>query len=470
MTRTVSATVGGRVTNLEIPHEQTPYSFPVTTATANLALARLDRLPKWPWSSRLLLNLGGSFFFAFYDIVVIGAGLPAITKQFGVTAQQGGYTITVGLLGMVIGEFLGAWLASRKSRVFALHTALWMFSLGMILSAVAPSLTVLLIARFIAGLGTGADIAVVVTYIAEISPSKMRGRITGFTTICGYSGIAVVPIVAAGLVANYAWGWRVMFALGAVGGIVVLVTRRHIPASPRMLAERGEDDQLEALVTQAENRVRDKVGDLPPVAVASDKPVVEARMRWGVLALFGITWILYYFGNYGWVVVGPTILTEAGFSLTNSLTYLSIANLGLVAGSVIAYFVSDRVERKWLLVGTFALWGVVLAAIAVTQSALSISALGFVASLTIGLGVPTFYTYTAEHFPSRFRPLSMSCTDGIGHLGGAIAPIVLISLGFGAAFGAMALSGLAVVVLLLFTGKTLGRSLEQIARGEPPRP
>ncbi|MFM7599202.1 MAG: hypothetical protein ACKO70_12685 [Actinomycetota bacterium] len=87
-------------------------------------LARLDRLPRWPWSRGLLVNLGGSFFLTFFDIVVIGAALPTIADQFGVTSQQSGLAITAGLIGLVIGSFLGAYLAARGTRVLALQTAL----------------------------------------------------------------------------------------------------------------------------------------------------------------------------------------------------------------------------------------------------------------------------------------------------------------------------------------------------------
>lgn len=427
------------------------------------ALARLDRLPRWPWSRVMLVNLGGSFFFAFFDIVVIGAALPTITKDFGVTAAAGGLAVTSGLVGLVLGSFAGASIASRGSRVLALQSALWIFSIGMVLSVVAPNLTWLVIARFIAGFGTGADIAVVVTYVAEVSPMRLRGRITGFTTICGYVGIAVVPFLALLLTTQYSWGWRALFAIGALGALLVVLTRRHLPPSPRLLAERGEAERLEALVSEAEERVRARVGTLPPVTEEpAAHPRAASRLRVGLVAVFTLAWFAYYFGNYGWLVVAPTVLTEAGFALASSLTFLAIANLGLVVGAVTSYLVSDRLERKWLLAGTFALWSVVLAAIGLIGSGGSVTILGFVAAFTIGLGVPTFYAYTAEHFSSRMRPWGMAWTDGVGHLGGALAPQVLIGLGVAGAFGGMAVSGAIVTVIILMTTRTKGRSLEEL--------
>lgn len=427
------------------------------------ALARLDRLPRWPWSRALLVNLGGSFFFAFFDIIVIGATLPTITGQFGVSAAQGGYAVTSGLVGLVIGSFVGAAIASRRSRALALQLALWVFAAGMALSVVSPNLTWLIVARFIAGLGIGADIAVVVTYVAEISPLRSRGRVTGFTTICGYVGIAVVPFLALLVTTDVTWGWRALFAFGALGAVILVLTRRHLPPSPRLLAERGQEEELDALVAQAEERVRAKVGELPPVEPSAPERRSGVRLRRGLVAVFTLAWLLYYFGNYGWLVVAPTLLTENGFAIASSLTFLAIANVGLVAGAVVSYVVADRFERKWLLVITFTVWALALALIGMLGTGSVIAVLGFAASCTVGLGVPLFYAYTAEHFSSRMRPWGMAWTDGVGHLGGAVAPHVLIGLSLTAAFLGMAASGVLVVLVLLFTTRTKGRSLEDIS-------
>lgn len=427
-------------------------------------LARLDRLPRWPWSRGLLVNLGGSFFFAFFDIVVIGAALPTIAGQFGVSASASGWAITAGLIGLVIGSFAGAYLASRQSRVFALQTALWAFSLGMLLSVFAPDLTWLIVARFIAGLGTGADIAIVVTYVAEVSPQRARGRITGFTTVCGYVGIAIVPFLALLLVDSFTWGWRVLFACGALGALLLVLTRRNLPPSPRLLASRGEEARLRQLVDEAEARVRERVGELPDIAPAADTRVKPRRhpAAW-IIAVFTLAWSFYYIGNYGWLTVAPTILTQSGFAVTASLGFIAAANCGLVVGAMTAYFLAERVERKWLLIGTLLLWAIALAGIGAIGTPIAIALLGFVAAFTIGLVVPIFYAYTSEHFPSTTRPWGMAWTDGLGHLGGALAPFLLIGLSLRSAFGAMALTGVATAAILLFTTRTRGKSLEELA-------
>ena len=179
--------------------------------------------------------------------------------------------------------------------------------------------------------------------------------------------------------------------------------------------------------------------------------------------MLAIAWIFYYFGNYGWLVAAPTILTQNGFGLASSLAFIAIANLGLIVGAVASYVISDRFERKRILLLALVVWALSLSAIGIIGTQASIAVFGFVAAFTIGLVVPTFYTYTAENFSNRMRPVSMAFTDGIGHLGAAAAPIILIGMTLQNAFLAMAGSGLVTAALLLRSRRTKGRTREELA-------
>ncbi len=205
---------------------------------------------------------------------------------------------------------------------------------------------------------------------------------------------------------------------------------------------------------------------LPPVPEQSSMAAVTGRSAPAIaIAVFTVAWFAYYIGNFGWLTLAPTILTESGFAAATSLGFLTIANAGLVVGAGISYFVSDRLERKWLLIGTLVVWGVALFGIGILGSAAAITVLGFVAALTIGVVIPVFYAFTAEHFSSKDRPWGMAWTDGIGHLGGAVAPYILIGPTLAAAFGIMGVTGFIAAFIVLFTSRTKGRSLEEISGG-----
>ncbi len=89
---------------------------------------------------------------------------------------------------------------------------------------------------------------------------------------------------------------------------------------------------------------------------------------------------------------------------------------------------------------------------------------GFIASTTVGLLVPLLYTYTAEHFATNARATGVALTDGLGHIGGALAPLIVLGAnaawGFSGAFIVMAATGVVTAALILFGIRATGRSLE----------
>ena len=144
--------------------------------------------------------------------------------------------------------------------------------IGTILAAISTNVAELIIFRFIAGLGIGAEIAAVTTYIIELSPARLRGRYTSWATTAAYAGFAVVPFVARALVPTFASGWRILFLIGALGGLTILFMRRNLPPSPRWLVTQGRTEEAHELVAEAEEKARDDVdGPLPepePVEVS----------------------------------------------------------------------------------------------------------------------------------------------------------------------------------------------------------
>jgi putative MFS transporter len=189
----------------------------------------------------------------------------------------------------------------------------------------------------------------------------------------------------------------------------------------------------------------------------------------GRLALFVGIWFVYYIGNYGWLTLAPTLFTDKGFSLADSTTYLIVSGIGFLAGAYATTHFSDRIERKYTTASIAAVWAISLLVVGFFVSPAIIIIFGFVASMTIGLLVPMLYTYTAEHFATNARATGVALTDGLGHIGGALAPLIVLGAnsawGFSAAFVVMTVSGLAAGALILLGIKATARSLETVTAG-----
>jgi MFS transporter, putative metabolite:H+ symporter len=396
-----------------------------------------------------------------------------IATQFHVSKATVTLSVTSSLIGYIIGAFADSQVADKWGRKLSLGLSVGVFSLGTILAAASTNVTELIAFRFIAGLGIGAEIAAVTTYISELAPAPLRGKYTSWATTAAYAGFAVVPFIARGLVPNFASGWRILFLIGALGGITILFMRRGLPPSPRWLVTQGRTEEATALVAEAEDRARDDLnGELPkpepvPDEAKAERVPLAALLRppmLGRLMLFIGIWFVYYVGNYGWLTLAPTLFTDKGYSLADSTTYLLVSGIGFLIGAFATTRFSDRIERKYTTAICGVAWGISLLVIGLSVSPAIIIIFGFIASATIGLLVPMLYTYTAEHFSTNARASGIALSDGLGHIGGALAPLIVLGAnsawGFSGAFVVMAVSGFITSALILLGIRATGRSLE----------
>jgi MFS transporter, putative metabolite:H+ symporter len=440
-------------------------------------LARLNRIPVWPYERKLLWIVGAGYFFAFFDIVTISFALPVIAKQFHVSKSTVALSVTSSLIGYIIGAFADSTIGDKWGRQLSLGISVGVFSAGTALTALSSGVVMLIVFRFIAGMGIGAEIAAVTTYIAEISPAPLRGRYTSWATTAAYAGFATVPFVARALVPSFAAGWRVLFLIGALGGVTILFLRRGMPASPPWLVTQGRTQEAGEAVAVAEQAAREAMDEELPRAepVAEEAPAerfpVRALLRPPMsarVALFVAIWFIYYIGNYGWLTLAPTLFVDKGYSLADSTTYLIVSGIGFLVGAYATTHFSDRVERKFSAAAFAVAWGISLLIIGFFVSPAIIIIFGFIASTTIGLLVPMLYTYTAEQFSTNARATGVALTDGLGHVGGALAPVIILggasaAWGFSGAFVVMAISGFVTAGLILLGIRATGRSLQTTA-------
>ena len=428
------------------------------TTSPGSVVDRLDAIGLWPYRRRVLLVVGAAYFFAFFDIVNIGAALPVIEQQFDISSTTAAMAVSVGLVGYVVGALADATIADRLGPRKGLVVSVIALIVGGVIAALADGFAMLLVGRFITGMGIGAEIAAAAAYIAGISPAGLRGR-AGCTAVSwGYAGLAAAPFIALALVPEFADGWRVMFIIGAVGALVILPLRLGLPPSVRWLIAQGREQQAKDAVVEIEQFA----GREGPIPLAKPQSTVAPGSFVTMAALFLGVWFIYYIGNYGWLTLAPTLLTKQGFTLSASLSFLCVTGFGFVVGALLSIRVGERFERKFTIAATLVVYAVALAIIGLEPTPAVVMGFGFIVSATIGLAVPILYVNTAEQFRSLMRARGVASTDGIGHAGGAIAPLLILpaaAAGFFWGMGVMALSGLIAAALVLLGRRMTGHSI-----------
>jgi putative MFS transporter len=270
-------------------------------------------------------------------------------------------------------------------------------------------------------------------------------------------------------------GWRVVFGIGALAIFLLLfLNDRWVPESPRWLVLHGHADRAEELMQRMENHVRATGRELPEPepspaeAVLTTFPTAELlRPPYlsRVLVVF-FFWFFSYMAAYAYLAYLQTLLKAMGVS--ENLLYSAIGDIGFVLGGFLALVAIDRWNRKYSAAGAGLVGMVGLALIAVSTG----PALLILGALLAGIWImaPALgYAYTSEVFPTRARASGMSIGDGLGHLGGAVQPYIVVAglaaVGPRGTFGLMIVMIAIAASIILFGGlKTAGDRLTDIAR------
>lgn len=443
--------------------------------TVSDPLARLERIPTWPFGKMLLVLIGLGYFFAFFDIVNMGFALPVISSQMHTPVSHVALAINWNLYGYIVGALVISFISDAFGRKISVICAMMLFTIGSLITAFTGSVEWIIIGRFIVGLGDGAMIAQVTTYLSELSPAKLRGRYTAVATSCAYFASAVVPFAALWLVPHYRWGWRGLLFIGAFGGIAGLLGTKYLIESPRWLVGKGRIEEADRIVSAAEAWAVRKTGaQLPaPVPLPQEshvggfplKHVLQPKYI-GYLFLILIVWFWMYIGTYGFLGLSTTLLVQRGYSLASSIGFETVTSLGYIVGLVLSLFLADRVERKYLAIMFGIIYGLFTLLIGFAPTGGAIMVLGFIQSIAIPSFFIAAYPLTAEHFPTRGRSSAVASTDGVGHLGGAIAaPLVLAVDAHSGFTGSFAFMGATIILgslLILFTKRATGKSLNVV--------
>src|SRR4051812_19626506 len=183
--------------------------------------------------------LGGLLFG--YDTGVISSALPFLQTVFALTPLMQGVLTSIALGGAAIGAMVAGGLADQFGRKTVILVVAVIFFAGAIISAIATILSVLIIGRFLVGVGIGVASMLTPLYLAETAPPAQRGALVSLNQLMITVGILVSYIV--GYLLSQGEGWRWMLGLGALPGLVLFVGMLPLPESPRWLAGLGRTEE-----------------------------------------------------------------------------------------------------------------------------------------------------------------------------------------------------------------------------------
>ena len=439
--------------------------------SAETFVTRLDRVPLNGFHWRLLITSGLGWMFDAMDVLLIGFLVAPIAKEFTLAPAQIGLVASAGFVGMFLGAAISGRLADRYGRRLIFQATLVLFSIGAVLSALAPTFELLLAARVVAGLGLGGELPVVATLVSEFSPRAQRGRM-----IVLLESFWAYGTLAAGLVALFVlpqFGWRGAFVVAALPALYVAYLRSALPESPRYLAERGRSAEADAIVRRVERAAGGALLTLgAAVAPArSGRTSISELWKPAYARRTAMLWILWFgitFTYYGIFLYVPSLLAARGLSEVRSNEFFFLSTIAQIPGYFSAAWLVERWGRKPTLVAY--LLGTAASAFLFGNSGTGTDAFVYAALLSFfNLGAwGVVYTVSPELYPTAVRATGAGVAASVGRIGGIIGPfltpVLVPTLGQSGVF-AMFMILLVVTALnvWLLAEETKGRSLEEIA-------
>ncbi|HET9108585.1 MAG TPA: sugar porter family MFS transporter [Steroidobacteraceae bacterium] len=422
-----------------------------------------------------------------YDTAVISGTADSLRRHFGLDPLAVGWVIGSALLGCVLGVLivgrLTDWLGRRRmfvaSALIFLLSAIWCY--------LAPSVTQLVLARVMGGIGVGFASLLVPVYIAEISPARIRGALVSLHQFGIVTGMTLAYVVNAWIGRNgdVAWladrGWRVMLVTTGVPAGIFLLLTVVMPESPRWLIKRGKLAEAlavlrrlhgaEAAATEAQEiraTIEQERGRMRELFRRGVRGIMFMAMTLALFqAITGINVIMYY---------APSIYTSVGVGAANALSYQVINGVALIAGTISSMFVVDRLGRRPIMLMAITAMGVSIGLMGAFFGRATGGGLGwgmvactllYIFAFNFGMG-GIYWVMVSEIFPTRIRgaasSLSVMFLWGGNWVVLLMFPTMLNVFKGGVFYLFAAICIVCLLFMWLFVPETKGKTLEHIER------
>ncbi|KAK7272823.1 hypothetical protein RIF29_13863 [Crotalaria pallida] len=438
-------------------------------------------------------GIGGLLFG--YDTGVISGALLYIKDDFQDVKNSNFLQETIvsmAIAGAIVGAAAGGWINDVFGRKKATLLADVIFTLGAIIMAAAPNSYVLILGRLLVGLGVGVASVTAPVYIAESSPSEIRGALvsTNVLMITGGQFISYLVNIAFTRVPGT---WRWMLGVSGVPAVIQFVLMLFLPESPRWLFIKNRkneavdviskiydlarlEDEIDFLTAESEQE-RQRRNNVKMLDVFKSKEIFLAFLVGGGLLAFqqftGINTVMYY---------SPTIVQMAGFHANELALLLSLIVAGMnAAGTVLGIYLIDHAGRKKLALSS--LGGVIISLILLSFSfykqssspSSSSNVYGWIAVLGLALYIGCFspgmgpvpWTVNSEIYPEQYRGILGGMSATVCWVSNLIVSETFLSIADGIGTGAtfLILAVIAVVAflfVLFYVPETKGLTFDEV--------
>lgn len=428
-----------------------------------------------------------------YDIGVMTGALPFLQEDWNLNGHAGliGWITSAVMLGAIFGGAVAGILSDRLGRRKMILIAAVIFVVGSILCGISPhnGQYFLIGSRVLLGLAVGAASALVPSYMSEMSPAKLRGRLSGINQVMIVSGMLlsyIIDFLLKGLPEE--WAWRLMLGMAAVPAIILFFGVLMLPESPRFLVKTNKLDEARKVLSyiRKPGEVGQELDQI--IQTAKQEEQIANSTTWGtllsgryralVIAGIGVAAFQQFQGANAIFYYIPLIVEKAtGHAASEALMWPIIQGVILVLGALFFLVIADKFNRRTLLTVGGAVMGLsfILPAILNTFVKSDASPMTMLLFLSIYVAfysctwAPLTWVIVGEIFPLAIRGRASGLASSFNWIGsflvGLLFPIMTAYMSQEAVFAIFGIICFLGVLFIRFcVPETRGRTLEEIER------
>nr|WP_263326374.1 aromatic acid/H+ symport family MFS transporter [Neobacillus sp. Marseille-Q6967] len=359
-----------------------------------------------------------------YDIVIYGSVIPSLIEEWGISPVTAGAIGSYTAAGTALGAVIFGLLADKLGRKKVILICTIMFSTFTPLAAFTDGPILFTIFRVIAGLGLGGVMPNVIALSTEYAPKRIRSAVVSFV-FCGYSMGAIAAALFSKSILPV-MGWKPIFWIAGIPLLLLPLIARSIPESANFLLAKGRETEVSKILKRVNPHLNlgNRISFETVIEKEKGFPLVKLfeKGRFRSTIMFWISCFCCFVLIYAMNTWLPKLMIQAGYSLSNSLVFVAMMNVGAILGTIVFGRLTDRWGFKKVMIPLYLFGAIALSAIGLTKNiVLAYILIGIIGAASVGVQNIS-NSFVSQYYPSSMRSTGIGAAMAFGRIGGIFAP------------------------------------------------